>query len=109
MPQVAGATPPPRDEIIGKWKVKFVHGVAELAIGDIVEFTGEGVLITYFKKPFNGELELKQPFGIRGRILEVPSGRLHVNFRIVDRRLLLNTPDGVVDVVMTRAGIVTLG
>ncbi len=96
-------------QIIGKWKVLSLQGVRELSVGDIVEFTTDGRLVTYFKQPLVGEAELQQSFQITGRTLIVPSGKLRVDFRLSNQRLLLTTADGFVNVVMRRAGQVTVG
>ena len=86
-----------------------VRGLEELSSGDLVGFSDEGVLVTYFAKPDGERTELRQDFRIEGRRLKVPSGNIDVDYHVVGEQLRLTTPDGFVDVILSRAGRVIVG
>lgn len=95
--------------ILGSWKVLSLRGVRDLSVGDMVEFTDDGRCVTHFHKPLEGKMKMLQEYRISGRKLEIRSGNLDVDYRIVGDRLVLSTPDGFVDVVLRRAGRVIVG
>ena len=90
--------------VIGKWRVVRQNGVKDLRRGDIVEFTEDEELITYFKTPYRDEDEMYQNFQINERQISVPDGNLLVDYKVSGNILRLESPDGFVTIILRRAG-----
>jgi Ca-activated chloride channel homolog len=100
--EVAPSMRPAR--VLGKWRVVSLSGVRELSRGDVMEFTDDEELITYYKKPFKGEDEGYQSFQMNERRIYIPEGKLIVNYAVDGDRLRLNSADGMVSILLRRVG-----
>ena len=80
--------------VVGKWRVVALNGVDELARNDVLEFTEDEELITYFGRPLKGEDELLQSYEIDENMIRIPGGDLEMRYRLDGDRLDLRTRDG---------------
>jgi Ca-activated chloride channel homolog len=88
--------------VIGKWRVVSLSGVKDLSKGDVMEFTDDEEVITYFRKPLRGDDELYQDFKINERQIYIPSGNMVVNYSVSGDRLRLTSDDGLVSILLHR-------
>lgn len=101
---VNGEVPPAMRpmRVLGKWRVVSLSGVDELSRGDLMEFTDDEEVITYFKRPLRGEDELYQQFQINEREIYIPEGNLRLRYSIEGDRLRLHSRDDQVRIVLAR-------
>ncbi len=90
--------------VLGKWRVVSLSGVDDLSRGDIMEFSEDGEVTTYFQRPLDGEDELYQEFQINEREIYIPDGNLRVRYSVDGDRLRLHSRDDQVRIVLARAG-----
>jgi Ca-activated chloride channel homolog len=89
--------------VIGKWRVVSLSGVKDLSRGDVMEFTDDEEVITYFRRPLRGDDEMYQDFQINERQIYIPDGKMVVNYSVNGDRLRLNSSDGLVNILLHRA------
>lgn len=89
--------------VLGKWRVVSLSGVEDLSKGDVMEFTAEEEVITYFQRPLRGDDELYQEFQINEREIYIPEGNLRVLYSVDGDRLRLHSRDDQVRIVLARA------
>ncbi len=80
--------------VVGKWRVMALNGVDELSRNDLVEFTDDAEMITYFNRPLKGEDEMYQDYEIGEGVIRIPDGDLEMRYRLDGDRLDLRTKDG---------------
>jgi Ca-activated chloride channel homolog len=88
--------------VLGKWRVVSLSGVEDLSRGDLMEFTDDEEVITYFRRPLRGDDEMYQDFQINERQIYIPDGDLRMNYRVRGDRLTMFTLDGTVKIELRR-------
>jgi Ca-activated chloride channel family protein len=88
--------------VLGKWRVVSLNGVEDLSRHDVMEFTDDEEVITYFRRPLRGDDEMYQDFQINEREIYIPDGDLRVRYWVDGDRLRMRSSDGKVRITLVR-------
>lgn len=88
--------------VLGKWRVVSLNGVEDLSRHDVMEFTDDEEVITYFQRPLRGDDEMYQDFQINEREIYIPDGDLRVRYWVDGDRLRMRSSDGKVRITLVR-------